>query len=63
MHSAPSLQDYAAARDAFAQCVQLCPDYAKAWVSWAQMEKRTRLEALGDHLHRRVRRTAPPEGA
>ena len=47
-----ALQDYLGARSAFAECVQLCPDFSKAWVSWAQMEKRTRLEALGDHMHR-----------
>jgi hypothetical protein len=48
-------QDYAGARDAFQQCVALCPDFTKAWVSWAQLEKRVRSDssaALGDHLQR-----------
>ena len=30
----------------------MCPSYGKAWVSWAQMEKRTRTAGAGDHLAR-----------
>ncbi len=30
-------QDYAGARRAFQECVQICPSYGKAWVSWAQV--------------------------
>lgn len=30
----------------------MCPSYGKAWVSWAQMEKRTRAAGAGDHLAR-----------
>lgn len=46
------MQDYAGARDAFQRCVELCPEFTKAWVSWAQLEKRMRLQDLGDHVER-----------
>ena len=46
------LQDYVRARDAFQRCVELCPDFTKAWVSWAQLEKRVRLGDGVDHVER-----------
>ncbi len=45
-------QDYSAAREAFQECVQMCPDLVQAWVSWAQFEKRVQQGCLGDHLQR-----------
>ncbi|KAK9846412.1 hypothetical protein WJX81_003324 [Elliptochloris bilobata] len=45
-------QDYAGARRAFQECVEICPSYGKAWVSWAQMEKRSRKAGAGDPLAR-----------
>ncbi len=45
-------QDYSAAREAFQECVQMCPDLVQAWVSWAQFEKRAQQGCLGDHLQR-----------
>ena len=33
----PGWQDYAGARRAFQECVDICPSYGKAWVSWAQV--------------------------
>ncbi|BDA42044.1 probable protein high chlorophyll fluorescent 107 [Coccomyxa sp. Obi] len=45
-------QDYVRARDAFQRCVELCPDFTKAWVSWAQLEKRVKLGDGVDHVER-----------
>ena len=41
-----------AAREAFQECVQMCPDLIQAWVSWAQFEKRAQQGSVGDHLQR-----------
>ena len=41
-----------AAREAFQECVQMCPDLVQAWVSWAQFEKRAQQGSVGDHLQR-----------
>ena len=41
-----------AAREAFQECVQMCPDLVQAWVSWAQFEKRVQQGSIGDHLQR-----------
>ncbi|KAK9860424.1 hypothetical protein WJX84_011109 [Apatococcus fuscideae] len=47
-------QTFERARDAFADCVASCPSLVKAYISWAQMEKRSRTAGEQDdaHLHR-----------
>ena len=45
-------QKILAAREAFEECVQMCPDLIQAWVSWAQFEKRAQQGCMGNHLHR-----------
>jgi lipopolysaccharide biosynthesis regulator YciM len=37
------LQDWTKAREAFEECCAASPDFVKAWVSWAQLEKRVSL--------------------
>ncbi|KAK9838973.1 hypothetical protein WJX74_007022 [Apatococcus lobatus] len=50
-------QQFESARDAFADCVAACPSLVKAYISWAQMEKRSLLEGEqeGCHLRRAQR--------
>ncbi|KAK9785340.1 hypothetical protein WJX73_004675 [Symbiochloris irregularis] len=45
-------QDFEAAREAFQECVMSCPTHAKAWISWAQMEKRQKTAIANDHYRR-----------
>jgi tetratricopeptide (TPR) repeat protein len=45
-------QNHKAARRAFQTCIAVIPDFSKAWVSWAQMEKRTVAEGQGDGIER-----------
>lgn len=45
-------QNHKAARRAFQTCIAVIPDFSKAWVSWAQMEKRAVVEGQGDNIER-----------
>lgn len=45
-------QNYKGARRAFQNCIAVIPEFSKAWVSWAQMEKRTVVEGREDNIER-----------